>query len=223
MSSGFCVSELPEEITRSRIFAHGGFLLFPDLLAPDVLNELEAEAGRARLEGVRTVWAAPDAAEDRGGNPDRAFTTAQGGEVQWGIFSAPTLVARLTAACGLELSPPGGGSYSYYEEPGDFLGLHRDIVRCDLTVICCLRAVSAEPGAGGLLVYSGHINAPLAGARAAGKTAAMPTPIGRGESIALLGGFVPHEVTPLLVGQERIVSIMCYEIPNVQSMARPTE
>src|ERR1700739_635037 len=119
MSCAFCVPELPGEITRSRIFEHGGFLLLPDLVPPDVLNELEAEAGRARSEGRRNVWPISDAAEDRGGNPDRAFRTAEGGEVQWGIFSAPALVARLISDCGLELSPPGGGSYSYYEAAGD--------------------------------------------------------------------------------------------------------
>jgi hypothetical protein len=26
----------------------------------------------------------------------------------------------------------------------------------------------------------------------------------------LLGGFAPHEVTPMLDGQERVVSVMCY-------------
>lgn len=223
MSTVFSVPELPAEITRSKIFPYGGFLLLPNLLSPDALNELEAEAVCARSGGLRNVWAVSGAAEDRGGNPDRAFTTSQGGELQWEIFSDPALLERLMDVCGLELSPPGGGSYSFYEEPGDFLGLHRDIVRCDLTVICCVGAAGAEPGAGSLLVYSDHMNAPLASARAAGKAAATPAPIGRGESIALLGGFVPHEVTPMLTGQKRIVSVMCYEISQLYSVAGPTE
>jgi hypothetical protein len=212
ISNDFAGTELPHEVARSRILAGGGFLVIPDLLPPDALNDLEAEACSARSAGRRNVWALPGGMEERGGNPERAFTTSQGGAVQLGIFSAPAVVARLVEACGLVVSPSGGGSYSYYEHVGDFLGLHRDIIDCELSIICCVKSTVAGAGGGGLVVYPGYVNAPIADARAAGAAAATPAPIARGEAIALLGGFVPHEVTPMIAGQERVVSVMCYRV-----------
>lgn len=173
------------------------------------MDQLEAEANRARAAGHRNELAV-SGAQERGGSPERAFTYASGNLVHWALFSAPAFVARLAEICGLPLTPTGGGSYSYYEQPGDFLGLHRDIATCELTVITCLKSAGAQHGAGSLLVYSDYMNAPLAKARAAGKKAARQAPIERGESIALLGGFVPHEVTPMLDSQQRVVSVMCY-------------
>jgi hypothetical protein len=197
------------EISRSRIFANGGLLPLANLFPPSDLDRLEAEASRASAEGHRNELAVSGAGE-RGGSPERAFTHASGGMAQWTLFSAASFVARLGEVCGLDLAPTGGGSYSYYEQEGDFLGLHRDIVTCELTVVTCVRTAGVKPGAGSLLVYSDYMNAPLARARAAGRGAARQAPIGRGESVALLGGFVPHEVTPMLNGQERVVSVMCY-------------
>lgn len=217
MSSDSSLHELSPAIARSRIFVHGGFLLLPSLLPADDLNQLEGEANYARPAGRRNVLPVASGKEERGGNPDRAFTTAAGGPVQWGIFASPAMLARLAQVCGLELSPLGGGSYSFYEQSGDFLGLHRDIVDCDLAVITCVRARGEEAAAGRLLVYSNYMNAPLTSARSAGKAGATPVPMGRGESVALLGGFVPHEVTPMLPGQERIVSVMCYRVGGDQA------
>jgi hypothetical protein len=212
MSSDIYSAELPAEITASQLYANGGVLNISSLLAADALAGLEAEALCARPAGRRNVLAVSDAAEGRGGNPDRAFTTAHARAVQWQLFSDSALVASLVRICGLAAAPTGGGTYSYYEQAGDFLGLHRDILTCDLTVITCLRETGPEPGGGGLLVYTRHLNEPLTRARVAGKSTATPVPIGRGETIALLGGVVPHEVTPMQPGQERIVSIMCYRI-----------
>jgi hypothetical protein len=222
MPSDSCTYKASPEISRSTIYVDGGFLLLPNLFPPEDLNKLEAEAKRARPRGQRNVWSLPGGADERGGNPDRAFSTGPGAETQYNLLAAPDLVARLAQACGLELAITGGGSYSYYEESGDFLGLHRDIVSCELTVVTCVRSDGAEPdagmlgagmlGSGMLLVYSNHMNAPLARARGAGKAEATRVPISRGESVALLGGFVPHEVTPMLPSQERIVSVMCYRI-----------
>jgi hypothetical protein len=212
MSSDLFLSELPGEITVSQLYASGGVLNIPGLVAADAVAELEAEALSARSAGRRNVLAVSDAAEGRGGNPDRAFTSAHARFVQWRLYSAPALVASLVRTCEIVATPTGGGTYSYYEQAGDFLGLHRDILTCDLTVITCLRDTGAATGVGALLVYSKHMNEPLARARAAGRAAATEVPIPRGETVALLGGAVPHEVTPMQPGQERIVSVMCFRI-----------
>jgi hypothetical protein len=212
MSRDLYSHELPIEITASRIYSNGGILNISGLIADGAVDELETEALSARSVGRRNALAVSDAAEGRGGNPDRAFTSAHAREMHWQLFSAPALVASLSRKCGLAATPTGGGSYSYYEQAGDFLGLHRDIVTCDLTLITCLRETGAGAGRGALLVYSRHMTEPLARARAAGRAAATQAAIGRGETVALLGGVVPHEVTAMHPGQERIISVMCYRI-----------
>lgn len=211
MPAGFRHIDIPPEIVASPLYAAGGFAIIPGLLAADVLAELLAEALSARPTGQRNALAVSDRTEGRGGSPARAFTSAHGRALQWRLFSAPALIASLSQMCGLAVVPAGSGTYTYYQ-PGDFLALHRDIVTCDLAAITCLSETGATTGCGGLLVYPGHATEPLSRARAAGRAAATPAPLGRGDTAALLGGIVPHEVSPMQPGQERIVSVMCYRI-----------
>lgn len=167
--------ELLSAIAASPIYTHGGVLRLPGWPAANHVAELAADALSVRPTGRRNVLAASQAAEDRGGNPDRAFTTAHGGEAHWRIFSAPAMVAAVCAVCGVVCAPAGGGTYSYYQ-PGDFLGLHRDIERCDLTVISCLRQ-SGPAGGGTLRVYPAYMESPLSHARAAGRDASIEVPL----------------------------------------------
>jgi hypothetical protein len=120
------------------------------------------------------------------------------------------MVAALSRICGVEVVQTGGGTYSYYENPGDFLALHRDVVKCDVAVITCLSLKVPDISAGGLHVYPDYIEEPLSRVRAAGRGAGRVAPLARGETIVLFGGILPHEVTPMAAGQERIVSVMCY-------------
>jgi len=184
----------------------------PELLVDESIVALCTEAATLRATGQRNVLVNSAAADARGGEPARAFTIAHGGSVQWTVFNSPALVESLGRICGLATFPAGGGSYSYYEETGDFLSLHRDVEVCDLTVITCLKESGARPGDGLLLVYPQHATGPLSAARDAGREAATEVHIGCWESVALLGGVVPHEVTAMQPGQERIVSVMCYRI-----------
>ena len=198
---------IPEAITRSIIFSNGGVLMMADLAGAQAVDELDGEAFSVRCDGKRNEWSVFDGTEGRGGNPRRAFTTAHASHVQWRIFSAPALVASVAQSCGLGVAPTGGGTYTYYERPGDFLALHLDVLTCDLTVITCLRDTGKDEGA--LVVYPQHS---LTRAREAGRCAGRPVAVRRGESAVLLGGFIPHEVTPMGPEQERIVSVMCYRV-----------
>jgi len=207
--------DLPGAIMQSTLYRHGGVLVVADLLDVRAVDELESEALRVRAGSWRNEAKCPDVAEERGGCPSRAFAAAHAGYLQWNIFSSPALVASLVEICGLDATPLGGGSYSYYERPGDFLALHRDIVACDLTVITCLRDTGELPAGGALLVYPLHINRPLQAAREAGRCAARAVALGRGESAVLLGGVVPHEVAAMQPGQERMVSVMCYRVQGL--------
>jgi hypothetical protein len=206
--------DLSPEITQSKLYTHGGVLLLADLLGTQTIEQLESEAALVRAGAMRTEYTAGDVKEERGGSPSRSFAAAHARHVQWSIFSSPALLKALCAVCGLDAVPTGGGSYSYYERPGDYLALHRDILTCDLTVITCLRDI-VSPKGGGLLVYPEHINLPLEWARQAGRSAGLTVTIRPGESAALLGGVVPHEVTPVLPGQERVVSVMCYRVQGL--------
>jgi hypothetical protein len=121
------------------------------------------------------------------------------------------MAAALGRIVGITVEPTGGGTYSYYEVRGDFLALHRDVVKCDVAVITCLSLrVSDGPSAGGLYVYPEYMREPLSRVRAAGKGVGRAVSLDRGETIVLFGGILPHEVTPMMEGQERIVSVMCY-------------
>ena len=120
------------------------------------------------------------------------------------------MVSALGRICGAEVAPTGGGTYSYYENPGDFLALHRDVVRCDVAVISCLSLSAVGSSAGELHVYPAYIGEPLSRVRSAGREAGRAAPLARGQTVVLFGGILPHEVTPMAPGQERIVSVMCY-------------
>ena len=120
------------------------------------------------------------------------------------------MVAALSRICGVEVALIGGGTYSYYENAGDFLALHRDVVKCDVAVITCLSLRVPDLSAGGMHVYPEYIREPLSRVRAAGRDAGRAAPLARGETIVLFGGILPHEVIPMAAGQERIVSVMCY-------------
>jgi hypothetical protein len=204
-------AQIPLDILASPLFAAGGFAVVPGVFASDLLAELAADA-RSIAERRRNVLAISEAAEGRGGSPARAFSSAHSDGLQWRLFSAPAMIGVLSRICGLRLAPTGGGSYTYYEQPGDYLALHRDIVTCDIAVITSL-STPATSGSGILLVYPDYVEEPLSSARRAGRAAAKPIPLGFGDTVVLLGGIVPHEVTPMQPGQERIVSIMCYRTP----------
>jgi hypothetical protein len=216
MQVGDFVFDVPDGLIASRLYVNGGVLPLQGLLDDAAFAALEAESVVARASARRNVLtesAAGGLFEERGGSPHRAFTAAPGSAAQWSIFSAPALVAAVEEQCGVSVTPTGGGTYSYYEQDGDHLGLHRDIAQCDLTLITCLDATRTAGFAdGALLVYSRHLGLPLAEAARAGRGAATPMPIGRGDTIALLGGIVAHEVTAMPPGQRRIVSVMCYRV-----------
>lgn len=204
--------EIPPEIRTSALFARGGFAVIRGLFREEDLRELVAEAAAARAKGRRNELPWSEKQEERGGSPCRAFTSAPGRSVQWRLFSAPALLGWVRRVCGLWAQPTGGGSFTYYENTGDFLALHRDIITCDLAVITCLKETAPGNAGGGLLLYPKHLMASLSSVRMAGKAAGTLAPLRPGDTIALLGGIVPHEVMPMEPQQARIVSVMCYRV-----------
>jgi hypothetical protein len=202
----------PAEVLASRLFAAGGYFVVSGLFDEATLAGLRAEAEAARPDSVRQYLAESDGSEGRGGSPARAFRSGRGSDLHWGLHGSPEMKASLGRLCGVTVTPTGSGSFSYYEQPGDFLALHRDILQCDLTLITCLTARRGSGPSGELTIYPGLIREPLSSVRAIGRRAGSVVALEPGHSVVILGGLVPHEVTPTGEGQERIVAINCFRI-----------
>jgi hypothetical protein len=200
----------PHEVLQSRLFAAGGYLVVSGLFDEETLKRMRAEADAARTAAERVLVADSDGTEGRGGFPARAYRSGAGGELHWGLHGCQQMTETLGRITGIEVTPTGAGTYSYYEQTGDFLAVHRDVLQCDLAVITSLTGCAMDGSTGELVVYPEFIREPLSMVRAAGRGAGTPIPLDRGQTIILLGGIVPHEVGPAGEGQERIVAINCY-------------
>lgn len=211
----------PPEVLTSHLFAAGGYFVVSGLFDPATLAALRAEAEAARAEGARQTLGESDSVEGRGGSPARAFRSGRGGDLHWGLHGSPEMKTRIEQLCGVTVTPTGSGSFSYYEQPGDFLSLHRDILQCDMAVITCLTTCAGEGPSGELTVYPGFMREPLSVVRAAGRSYGTVVALQPGHTAILLGGLVPHEVTPAGAGQERIVAINCFRIESNRNRKPP--
>ena len=208
------VPVLPPEIAASTLLHGGlGFAVFADLPDAWTLARLLDEAQEAYRQAARQELGEDDAADGRGGTPRRRLLTAGAGAVQDEMYRAPWLAEALSSAAGVRLVPSGGrGSYSYYARPGDHLGLHRDIETCDLATITVLHDNSSPADQGGaLLLYPGRTSEPLSAIRRRPQVGAYVVKVMPGQTIAMWGGVVPHAVLPVVSGQVRIVSVLCFQ------------
>lgn len=202
----------PAEVLSSRLFRSGGYFIVSGLFDEETLRRLREEAETSRPDGTRQRLAESDGAEGRGGSPARSYRSAPGRDLHWSLHGSPEMAEALRGLCGATVTASGSGNYSFYEEPGDFLALHRDILQCDIAAITALTSPAGEAPQGELTVYPGFIREPLSAVRAAGRRYGTPIPLERGQTVVLLGGLVPHEVTEASPGQVRIVAVNCYRI-----------
>jgi hypothetical protein len=201
-----------KQFLRSRLFASGGYLVLPKWISEFTLEGLLTEANASRPTAVRYSVANSEGIEGRGGNPARAFRSGPGRELHWRLHASSQIAEALGSLCNVAVAPTGVGVYTYYEHAGDFLAVHCDAVNCDVAVITSLAASELDRAAGELVVYPMYIGEPLSKVRVAGRQSGISVPLQRGDTAVLLGGILPHEVTPVSIGQERIVSINCYRI-----------
>ena len=190
----------------------GGVTVSRSLVPGDVVRALLAEAMAVRPDGELQETLDDDLADGRGGQPARRLVTALAGPVQDRWYSDPELSRRLAALAGRPVAPSGTrGSYSFYEGEGSFLGLHRDIDTCDLTVITVLHddGGPADPH-GGLLCYPSRCHEGLSAIRATPLDGVVVAKPPTGSSVIIAGGEVAHRVLPTSHHGARIVSVLCF-------------
>lgn len=153
--------------------------------------------------------------EDRtDSQPRRHLYSAPGGPIQQKYYHDPALLRFLSAETDLSLKPKTErGSYSYYLQPGDFIGLHRDSVGCDLAVLTVLYDSSAQTEkAGGLLIYCDRIDESIYSIRKSPSYGTEFVKMLPGQTLLLLGGLIPHRLIPVRSEQFRIISALCFQI-----------
>ncbi|MGJ8618342.1 MAG: hypothetical protein ACSHWS_15985 [Sulfitobacter sp.] len=182
-----------------------------DLISTEWFSALCAEGLVSRAVATEQRKDVSDAGGWRSGNPSRFLATAIGGEIQSELYADASLAERLGALSGTKLKPTGTeGSYSYYDRPGHYLGLHRDIRTCDLTLITCLEKTESVAASGALRLYPKSAGASLESITK--ETPRVDFNLQATDSIVLLGGVVPHEVLPAARGFSRSVSVLCFEM-----------
>lgn len=199
------------------VMREGGFRVLDGLIDRPIRKQLLAEAVSRLPLAVACDVADSDAEEGRGGRPARAFLNTTGGELQDALYRAPELLAVLRRMTCASLAPTGDlGTYSFYVRPGDFLALHRDIVTCDLAVITCLQDAGAPPGndGGKLSLYPGRLHEPLSNIRRTPNQGALRLRLAVGQTIVMFGGIIPHALLPVVAGQARVVSVLCYRVED---------
>lgn len=210
------------QLAGSPLVRAGGWRVERLLTGPAVAA-LAAESRSCHGDATESVVAEPHDDDPRRGHPDRRLESAPGGPVLRALYASPVLHGLLARLTGTAWEPSGlQATYSYYRAPGHYLGLHRDVDVCDLAVIACVAddgpgarvGLGGEDPAGGgasgvLHVYPGRAGDALAAIRA-DRRGGSAVPLVPGEAVVLLGGVVPHEVSPVAPGRCRVVAPLCF-------------
>lgn len=203
---------LPSALEQTKLMGTSGYVIAPEL--PNLSHTiLLREAVQQTAQAQTTHETLSDLADWRGGSPERRFMSAQGGTLQDHFYRASATQHWLRRLTGLSLAPTGErGTFTYYR-PGDYLGLHRDIIGCDVALITCLADTgSSNPISGALHIYPDRWSEPLSTLRRSARRGCYPLNLAPGQSVIFLGGVIPHRVAPLSKGQLRIVSLLCFSL-----------
>jgi hypothetical protein len=185
----------------------GGVVVIRGLLGEALQATVLAEAMQ-RLAQAELFVTRDRNLQWRGGNPARTYRAAAAGPEQYRIFSCKSMTDALSDLCGSALECSGTGSFTFYHSEGDYLGLHRDIEKCEVATITCLEDSGPELR-GGLRAYPQYAGRPLLDIYNE-QPDPLELPTRPGDTIVIAGGIVPHEVTPIVPGQRRTVALACY-------------
>ncbi len=199
-------------LMKSRLLAQGGFQIERQLFNKESLWAMFNEACRLFSNSQEELKEDADTEEWRGGLPPRKLLTSGGGPVQDQLYLAPLLQVLLSELIGVQVQASSNrSSYSYYCRPGDHLALHRDVERCDISVIVVLSDnTNREQEGGELILYPKKIHDPLSVIRQNPQSKAVSIKLAAGETCILAGGMVPHLVRPVGTAQYRITAPMCF-------------
>lgn len=201
-------------VSESALMARGGFAVAPLLYGVRGVQSLLNEAIACYPHSKESNTSVDDTEEWRGGNPARRFLSCGAGPVLDHYYHAPEILQFLRDITQLEVVSTGArGTYTYYVRPGDYLSIHRDVRTCDLAVVTCLMDTATPEEGGGMMdLYPQRTNAPLSDIRSSPQDGRISIRLQPGETIVMLGGLVPHAITPVGEAQQRIVSVLCYEV-----------
>lgn len=201
-----------QELLHGPVGEAGGAVVIDGLPDDARASQLLDEALGQYPSADRQDVTADDGAAGRGGTPARGLWSCGGGPAQDALYRAPWLSDYLSILCAARVVPAGSrGSYSFYVDEGDFLGLHLDIESCDVTLISVLRDdAGPQDPAGGLLVHSAHLGQDLHAVRRRPHDGTAVVKAQPGQSIVLLGGLLAHETVPVTADKPRIISALCF-------------
>lgn len=201
-------TDLRERLSTSPLARAGGAMC----ITVGDPTRLTAEARRCRAEAAEVVVAAPPADNWDRGNPDRWMETATGGDELYDTMHSTGLRRQLHELTGVEWEPLAQlGTYSYYSAPEHHLGVHRDIVTCDLSVVIVCE-ISGDGSGGDLVVYPTRVREPLSAIRSNPELGGVPVDARPGQAAVLFGGIVPHRVERIDGNRHRVVAPLCFRV-----------
>ncbi|MDT7810540.1 MAG: hypothetical protein QOJ42_456 [Acidobacteriaceae bacterium] len=207
---------IPECIKKSPMMQKGGFEIVNGLLPEPKREQMLAEAIRLYPESCQSYEPESDGEEIRGGSPARQFLSSQGGPVQDVFYQDNWLTGVLSDRTSNNIVTSGErGTFTYYVRAGDHLAIHRDVQSCDVAVVSCLLENSRPDQTGGCItIYPERIYEPLSSIRATPQEGALTIRLELGQTIFMFGGALPHSILPLGAEQTRIVSVLCFRVPQ---------
>lgn len=184
----------------SRLLENGGWAVIRNLIDPEWLEELTVEAKSSTL----TFTGA-------GSIVERSVTRIEGGTVLDSLYRSPALIQVVSDLVARPVRCSGDlGAYSEYRGSDAFMATHRDISKCELTLIVCLEDNHWRSEGGALEVWQDTEMTPIESLvdvhRSSFRVAAAP-----GDCILLHGTVLPHGVPPLDVADRyRLITALCF-------------
>ncbi len=207
------LGRVPSLIASSPLFKSGGYARFNEIILPELHTALLREAWDQMPRGIREDVDTSDSEEWRGGCPARRFMTVPGGSQLDSLYHSEHIERFLQNLTSMRVCPSGQrGQYIFYGEPGDHISVHRDMEPCDVVMITCLYDNRPHESIGGTLYfYPNRQHEPLSHIRQHSEKDCLGIKLAMGETFILFGGCIPHGTIPIIPGQLRIVSTLCFQ------------
>lgn len=210
-------SSIARQLAASPLGRAGGALLH-DLLVPASLAQLNREVTDLSMSAKLSQRSAFN--DVVCGDPDRALMHIEAGPILDGLYTGADLAEWVQSVSGVPMRPLGAHtSYSVYS--GDhFLGPHRDIDGCDLTVIVVVR--DDTPGGQPLWLWPSRADEPVDRIRQNPQHSCRSIVGAPGQAVVIMGRVVPHQLPQMKPGCTRIVAPLCFTVdPSFQASEAP--